>query len=194
MVTVDTSEFYEGLSILVDGEPYTIIWFQHHKPGKGGAVMRTKLKHLRTGAIVERTFKSGETFEEIKVERKKKTYLYNDGDTYYFMDEETYEQIPIDKKVLGKAVNFLTENSSIDVIYLENEIIGVELPPTVVLRVVATVPGVRGDTVSASVMKPATVETGAVVQVPLFIKENDMIRIDTVTGEYVERVSEGEAK
>jgi len=185
---ITTADFRNGLHIEVEGEPYTIVWFQHHKPGKGGALMRTKLKNLHSGAIIERTFKAGEKFKELNLEKRKKQYLYGDEKTYYFMDLETYEQFPLDEKILGESKKFLKENSEIEVLYLESEVIGVELPLTVDLRVVGTVPGIRGDTVS-NVMKPATLETGAVVQVPLFIEEGDLVRINTQTGEYLERVS-----
>lgn len=184
---ITTADFRNSLHIEVEGEPYTIIWFQHHKPGKGGAMMRTKLKNLRSGAIIERTFKAGEKFKELNLEKRKKQYLYRDEKTYYFMDLETYEQFPLDEKILGESKKFLKENSEIEVLYLESKIIGAELPLTVGLRVVGTVPGIRGDTVS-NVMKPATLETGAVVQVPLFIEEGDLVRINTQTGEYLERV------
>jgi len=184
---ITTADFCNGLNIQVDNEPYQIIWFQHHKPGKGGAVMRTKLKNLYTGAIIERTFKSGEKFKELVLEKKKKQYLYHDGQTYYFMDLETYEQFSLEEKILGENKKFLKENSEIEVLYLEEKVIGIQLPLTVDLKIVATVPGIRGDTVS-NVLKPATLETGVVVQVPLFIKEGDVVRINTETGEYLERV------
>ncbi len=185
-MTVDTSDFHNGLNIEVENEPYTVIWFQHHKPGKGGAVMRTKLKNLYTGAIIERTFKSGEKFRELSLEKRQKTYLYNDNEMYYFMDQETFDQVPIAKDLLKTAIKFLTENANINILYLDGKVIGVELPPKVKLKVVNTVPGVRGDTV-AGATKPATVETGVELQVPLFIKEGDFIVINTVTGEYEER-------
>lgn len=186
---ISTADFANGVAIEVEGAPYIIIWFQHHKPGKGGAVMRVKLQHLRTGAIIERTFKSGEKFREVNIERRKKQYLYNDGENYYFMDTETFDQIHLPKANLGRAVDFLKPETIIEAIYLDNEFVNIELPPTVDLKVIATVPGVKGDTVS-NVLKPATVETGAEVQVPLFIKEGDVVKINTRTGEYVSRVSE----
>lgn len=181
-----TSDFKNGVNIFVEGEPYTIIWFQHHKPGKGGALMRTKLKHLRSGSIIDRTFKSGEKFPEVEVQRRKKQYLYADGQSYHFMDMETYDQISVDKEKLGDSALFLTENMEVFAIYLENELLTIELPISVALTVKSTVPGVKGDTVS-NTLKPATLETGVEVQVPLFIKEGDVIKIDTRTGEYVER-------
>jgi len=185
---ISTSDFYNGLNIEVDGEYYTIIWFQHHKPGKGGAVMRTKLKNIKTGAIIERTFKSGEKFPEIEIEKRKKQYLYNDGQNYCFMDLETFDQISIPKNQIGEiTTKFLKENLTIDFLYLKNEFLGIELPEFVELKVIRTVPGIKGDTVS-SVLKPATVETGAEIQVPLFISEGDIVKVNTRTGEYIERL------
>jgi elongation factor P len=186
---ITTADFRNGANILIDGEPYTIVWFQHHKPGKGGAVMRTKIKHLRTGAIIEKTFKSGEKFPEVSVEKRKKQFLYADGPECHFMDTTTFEQITVPKERLGRNALFLTENLEVNAVYLDDEFLDIELPINVELRVTHTVPGYKGDTVS-NVMKPATLETGAEVGVPLFVKEGDKIRIDTRTGEYVERVNE----
>jgi elongation factor P len=174
---------------MVDGEPYQIIWFQNHKPGKGGAVMRTKMKHLRKGSIIERTFKSGERFEEVSLERHKKQFLYVAGPEYYFMDTQTYDQVNFPKERLGNGADFLTENLEVDAIYLNNEFLGIELPLSVALTVTSTVPGIKGDSVS-NMMKPATLETGVEIQVPLFIKEGDKVKVDTRTGEYLERVNE----
>lgn len=183
---VSTAEFKNGLNIMVDKEPYTIVWFQHHKPGKGGAVMRTKMKHLRSGSIIERSFKSGEKFDSVSVEFKKKQYLYSDAVSFHFMDLETYDQIQFPKEKLGDSARFLTENLEVTALYLEGELISFELPLSVELKVVSTVPGIKGDSVS-NMVKPATVETGAEITVPLFIKEGDKIRVDTRTGEYLER-------
>jgi elongation factor P len=183
---ITTAEFKNGMNFMVDGEPYTVIWFQHHKPGKGGAMMRTKIRHLRTGSTIERTFKSGEKFVEVDVERRKKQFLYADTDSFHFMDVKTYDQIQLQKSVIGNSALYLKENMEVDAIYLDGEFLNIELPINVELKVVQTVPGVKGDTVS-STMKPATLETGAEVQVPLFIKEGDSIKIDTRTGEYIER-------
>lgn len=187
MVTIDTSEFKVGLCIKVDDEIYSIIWYQHHKPGKGGAVMRTKLRNVRTGSIIERTFKSGEKFEQVDLIRKKKQYLYQAGDNLVFMDMETFEEIHIPKKQIGEAAKFLKENVEVEGLYLNEEFLGIELPITVDLEVVHTVPGIRGDSVS-NVMKPATLETGVEIQVPLFVEVGDVVRVDTRTGEYIERV------
>ncbi|MFC1501010.1 elongation factor P [Elusimicrobiota bacterium] len=185
---ISTSEFKNGICILVDKEPYQILWFQNHKPGKGGAVMRTKMKHLKKGSIIERTFKSGEKFEQVSLTRQKKQFLYADGSDYHFMDMESYEQISIEKEKLGRSADFLTENLEVQAIYLDGELVSVELPVTVEIKVTQTVPGIKGDSVS-NIMKPATVETGAEVQVPLFIKEGDKVKIDTRSGEYIERVN-----
>ena len=181
-----TSDFKNGLCILVDGEPYQIIWFQNHKPGKGGAVMRTKMKHLRKGSIVERSFKSGERFPDVSLERHKKQFLYSAGAEYHFMDMATYDQASFTKEKLGDGTNYLTENLEVDATYLEGEFLGIELPLSVTLSVTSTVPGIKGDSVS-NMVKPATLETGMEIQVPLFIKEGDKIKVDTRTGEYLER-------
>lgn len=187
MATVDTSDFKTGICIKVDNDIYTIVWFQHHKPGKGGAVMRTKMRNLKTGSIIERTFKSGEKFDSVDLVRKKKQYSYKAGEKYVFMDLETYEEIQLTKEQIGDAVQFLKEGVEVEGLYINEEFLGIELPTFVELKIVHTVPGVRGDTVS-NVMKPATVETGAEVQVPLFIEIGNVVKIDTRTGEYVERV------
>jgi elongation factor P len=186
---ISTADFKNGVTIFVDKEPYQIIWFQNHKPGKGGAVMRTKMKHLRKGSIIERTFKSGERFDSVDVERRKKQYMYNDGTNYHFMDMVSFDQAEVPKEKLGEQANFLTENMEVQAVYLEGDLVDIEMPLNVVLTVAETEPGVRGDTVS-NVMKPAKLETGADVRVPLFIKQGDKVRIDTRTGEYVERVTE----
>lgn len=185
---ISTADFRNGVNILVEGEPYQVIWFQNHKPGKGGAVMRTKMRHLRKGSIIERTFKSGERFESVSVEKRTKQFSYMAGQDYVFMDMTTYEQMTLTRDALGISANFLVENMEVDATYLDDEFIGIELPISVILKVVETVPGVKGDSVS-NMMKPAKLETGADVQVPLFIKEGDKVKVDTRTGEYVERVS-----
>ncbi|RLD15881.1 MAG: elongation factor P [Caldiserica bacterium] len=186
---ISTSDFSRGMVIEVDGEYYEIIWFQHHKPGKGQAVVRTKLRNIKTGQVLERTFRSGETFNEVELERKKVSYLYNDGENYVFMDNETYEQYPISKDKLGNFVNFIKEGMDVFILQSKGELLGIDLPLKVKLKVVHTVPGVKGDSVS-NVYKPATLETGAEIKVPLFINEGDYILVDTRTGEYIERVEE----
>ncbi|MDR2665971.1 MAG: elongation factor P [Endomicrobium sp.] len=183
---ISTSNFKNGLNILVDGEPYQIIWFQNHKPGKGGAIMRVKLKHLKKGGVIERTFKSGERFEMLNITRQKKQFLYKESGNYNFMDMNTYEQITVPHEVLGEAINFLKENLEVDTIYLENELIGIELPVIMVMRIAEAEPGIKGDSIS-NMTKIAKLETGVSIRVPLFIKEGNKIKVDTRTGEYVEK-------
>lgn len=185
---IDTSDFKNGLTIKVDGAPCIVVWFQHHKPGKGGAIMRAKLKNLETGAITETTFKSGTKFEQISLKRIKKQFLYSSGDDYTFMDMENYEQITMPREKLGDIVKFLKPDAGVEAIYIDDKFITMDLPLNVELKVVSTAPGYRGDTVTGG-SKPATLETGIEVQVPLFIKEGDSVKIDTRTGEYVERVT-----
>lgn len=184
---ISTADFKNGLNIEVDGDAYRVIWFQHHKPGKGGAVMRVKLENIRSGGIIERTFKSGERFKDLALTRRKKQYLYSDSSGYHFMDNQTYEQIQVSKEKLGSAASYLVENMEVNALYLEEEFLGIELPANVPLKVVQTTAGIRGDSVT-NIMKPATVETGVEIQVPLFVKEGDVVRVDTRTGEYLERV------
>ncbi|MDR3048848.1 MAG: elongation factor P [Elusimicrobiota bacterium] len=183
---VSTSDFRNGLCILVDGEPYQITWFQNHKPGKGGAVMRVKIKHLKKGSTVERTFKSGERFEELTLSRQKKQFLYKEGDNFNFMDMNSYEQITVAPEIVGSVANFLIENQEVDAAYLEAELIGIEIPAIITMVIKESEPGIKGDSVS-NMTKMAKLETGLDIKVPLFIKEGDKIKVDTRTGEYVER-------
>lgn len=184
---ITTADFKNGTVFENEGVVYQVLWFQNHKPGKGGAVMRTKIRNVRTGSIIEQTFKSGEKFKEVSMFRKKKQYLYSDENSYTFMDNETFDQITVLKEKIGDLAKFLKENMEVDALYLESEFLGLDLPASVELKVTQTVPGIRGDTVS-NTTKPATVETGFEVQVPLFIDEGDAIRVDTRTGEYISRV------
>jgi elongation factor P len=186
-MAVDTSQFRNGLKVEIDGEPYVMIYFQHVKPGKGGAFVRTKIKNLRTGRVLERTFRSGERLDEAEVEDKKMQYLYQDGEQFIFMDQETYDQIPFTAAQIGDARKYLKENLDVDVVFWRGKPIDIELPPFIVAAVAQCDPGLKGDTASGAT-KPATLETGAVVQVPLFIKEGESIRVDTRTNVYVERV------
>jgi len=184
---IDTSDFRNGLSIIVDGDIYTIIEFQHVKPGKGGAFVRSKLKNVKTGAVIDKTWRAGEKMEQAVLERRPMQYLYSmDGD-YYLMDMETYDQISVGAEAFGDAIKYLKENQEVTALMHENNIIGVELPFTVELEVAETDPGVRGDTASGG-SKPATLETGAVIQVPFFINVGDVIKVDTRTDAYLERV------
>ncbi|RTZ89708.1 MAG: elongation factor P [Deltaproteobacteria bacterium] len=187
-MAASTSEFRKGLKIELNGEPFLMVDFQHVKPGKGGAFVRTRLKSLMTGNVIDKTFRSGEKVETPDLEERAMQYLYPDGDTYIFMDNETYEQLAIRKEVMGDAVNFLKENTNVTILFHNQKPIGVELPNFVELEVTKTDPGIKGDTASGG-SKPATLETGTVVQVPLFIKEGDILKIDTRDGSYIERVS-----
>jgi elongation factor P len=182
---VSTAEFRKGLKIELDGQPYNIVEFQHVKPGKGGAFVRTKLKHLRLGRVVDRTFRAGEKVGLVDYEQRSMQYLYKD-DNYHFMNLGTYEQIALGPDVVGEAANWLKETMEVDVLLINGVPAGVEVPNFVELEVVKTDPGVRGDTASGG-SKPATLETGAVVQVPLFIDQGEILRIDTRTGAYIER-------
>jgi elongation factor P len=183
---VSTAEFRRGLKIELDGNPYAIVEFQHVKPGKGGAFVRTKLKHLKLGTVVDRTFRSGEKFGVVDFEQKPMQFLYRD-DHFHFMSLENYEQIGLSREQVGEASDYLKENMEIEVVYINGEPSTVELPTFAELRVVKTDPGVRGDTASGG-SKSATLETGAVVSVPLFINEGDVLKVDTRSGAYIERV------
>ncbi len=184
---VSTSDFKKGLKIVFDGQPYTIVEFQHVKPGKGGAFVRTKLKHMRLGKVIDNTFRSGEKVDLVDFEEKHMQFLYKD-DRYHFMDTETYDQVSLSEDEVGDAREFLKENTEVDVLYIDGSATAVELPNFVDLAISKTDPGLRGDTAQGGT-KPATLETGAVVQVPLFLNEGDIIRIDTRTGEYLARVA-----
>ncbi|MFH1060377.1 MAG: elongation factor P [Pseudomonadota bacterium] len=181
-----TAEFRRGLRVEIDGKPYVIVEFQHVKPGKGGAFVRTKLKNLETGQVLEQTFRSGAKVGIPDLEQRFMQYLYQEGEQYVFMDTQTYDQVYILGEYLGDAVNYLMVNLELTVMYYKGRPIGVELPTSVVLEVTATEPGMKGDTATGAT-KPATLETGYVVQVPLFIQEGDKLKIDTRTGEYMER-------
>jgi len=184
----DTSQFKNGLKIVLDGEPFTITYFQHVKPGKGGAFVRTKVKHLKTGRVLDRTFRSGEKVEEADTDDRKMQYLYLDGDQLVFMDTKDYEQIHFTREQVGNSVKYLTENLEVAVVFWNGNPLTVELPQFIEVKVKETEPGLKGDT-SSGATKPATLEPGAVVQVPLFIKQGEMIRVDTRTGAYIERVN-----
>ncbi len=181
-----TSDFRRGLKIEWEGKPYEIIEFQHSKVAQGQATVRTKLRDLITGRVLEVNFRSGERFEKPDLEEKKVQYLYKEGDRFVFMDMEEYDQIYVGAEEVGDAEKYLTENLEVSILYYKGKIIGIELPKVVELKVVATEPGVKGDTVGTAT-KAATLETGIVLQVPLFVKEGDVVRVDTRTGEYLER-------
>jgi elongation factor P len=184
----DTADFRKGLKILVDGQPYVILDFQHVKPGKGNQFSRTKLKNLLTGQLIERTFKSGEKFGVPDVVNREMSFLYKDDSGYTFMDKENFEQVLMDENAVGDTKYYLVENLEVVVLFYNDRPISVDVPKAVNLRVVQTDPGFKGDTVTGA-SKPATLETGLVVKVPLHINEGDLLRIDTQTGEYVSRVN-----
>ncbi len=186
-MSVDTSQFRNGLKIELDGEPYTMIYFQHVKPGKGGAFVRTKVKNLKNGKVLDRTFRSGEKVEEADVTERRMQYLYQDGDDLVFMDTQSFDQIPFTQSQVGDARKYLKENLDVDVLFWRGRPINIELPSFIEAVITQCDPGLKGDTASGST-KPATIETGAIVQVPLFVKEGERIRVDTRTGVYVERV------
>jgi elongation factor P len=185
---ISTTDFKNGITIFLEGAVYQLVEFQHVKPGKGGAFVRTKLKNLRSGGTIDRTFRAGEKMEQAILERRVLEFLYSSDDEYVFMDTETFEQISLRENDIGEQARFLKENLPITIVYHEDSIIGVELPHTVELKVTQTDPGLKGDTASGG-SKPAVVETGATVTVPLFIQEGEIIRVDTRNGQYLERVS-----
>jgi len=186
-----TSDLRKGLKIALDGELYMVVDFQHSKLARRGANVWLKLKNLRTGAVLEKTVSGGATFEEPDFEEKELQFLYADDDGFHFMDGETYEQVAIPKEVVGDTRDFLIEGSNYLVLFFEKRPISIELPTSVVLEVTETEPAVRGDSVT-NIMKPARLETGLEVKVPLFIKEGDLVKVDTRTRTYIERVSSRE--
>ncbi len=184
---ISTNEIRNGAKIEVDGEPFIIVEFQHVKPGKGGAFVRTKLRSLKTGNVVDRTFRSGDKLEEPAIEEMEMQYLYSSEGQYFFMDTKSYEQIFILQEHLGESKNFLKENMVAKIIFYEGKPLSVELPIFVELKIVKTDPGIRGDTATGG-SKAAIVETGANIKVPLYLEEGAVIKVDTRSGEYVERV------
>lgn len=185
-MAISTADFKNGKAILIDGKPNVIIEFQHVKPGKGGAFVRTKIRDIRTGRVNDLTFRAGEKFDEVRMEQKEMQFLYADGDELNFMDNETYEQIALSLDVVGDAAKWLKENDVAVLQYAGEELVGVEPPMFVELEVVETEPGFRGDTVQGGT-KPATLQTGAVVQVPMFINNGDVLKIDTRDARYITR-------
>lgn len=183
---ISAGDFRNGVTFEMDGNVVSIIEFQHVKPGKGAAFVRTKIRNVITGSVTEKTFNPNDKYPSAFVERKDMEYLYSDGDLYYFMDLESYEQLPINSSVMGDSFKFVKENMECKVLSYKGNVFGVEPPNFVELEITATEPGVKGDT-ATNVMKPATLETGANIKVPLFINEGEKIRIDTRTGEYMER-------
>ena len=184
---ITTGELKKSIVLVLDGELYRVLDYQHVKQGRGSAMVRITLRNLRTGATTERTFPAGSKFEDVELDRAVVQYQYADGDTYHFMDTASYDQVTLTAKELGAARNYLREQDTIDLLSYEGKAIDVELPTAVVLEVTWTEPGVRGDTATAA-NKPATMDTGLVVNVPLFVNIGDKIKVDTRTGGYIERV------
>lgn len=184
---ISAGEFRKGLTFEMDGDVYQVIDFQHVKPGKGAAFVRTKIKSVMNGGTKEVTFNPNDRYEKAHIETKEMQYLYNDGELYYFMDQETYEQIPLNKDVVEEAIKYIRENDNASVRFYQGNAFDVSAPNFVELKVSETEPGVKGDTASGA-NKPAVVETGAVITVPLFVNIGDTIKIDTRTGEYLSRV------
>jgi elongation factor P len=183
---ISTGDMKRGATIELDGRVYQVMEFHHIKMGRGSAQMRMKLRDVRRGDIIERTFQAGEKWPRVRVERVPMQFSYADGDLFYFMNTETYDQVPLTRDQVGDAMNFLAENGTCDVLFLGEEAIGIELPSSVVLKIVECEPGVKGDTATGAT-KPAKMETGLVVNVPLFINEGERIKVNTSTGEYQER-------
>lgn len=183
---ITTSDFRTGVTIQLDGDVFSVIDFQHVKPGKGAAFVRTKLKNVKTGGVVERRFNAGEKVPKAHVERREMDYLYKDGEHFVVMDKVTFDQISLTAEQIGDGVKWVKENMTLGVLFFDIEVIGVDVPNNVQLAVSATEPGVKGDTTTGGT-KPATLETGAVVQVPFFVNEGDVLIIDTRTGSYVQR-------
>ena len=183
---ISAGDFRNGVTFEMDGQVQQVVEFQHVKPGKGAAFVRVKMKNVITGAVTERSFNPTDKYEEAFVERRDMQYLYNEGDLYYFMDNESYEQIPINKDTLGDGFRFVKENENVKVCSYKGSVFAVEPPLFVELEITETDPGFKGNT-ATNTLKPATVETGATVQVPLFLETGDRIKIDTRTGEYLER-------
>jgi elongation factor P len=183
---ISVNDFRTGVTVELDGVVYTVVDFQHVKPGKGAAFVRAKIKNVKTGGVIERTFNAGEKVPRARIESRQMQYLYENDGMYTFMDNETFEQVELSSGQLGDALKFLKENMSIGVMFYQGSVMGVDLPYSVELKVIETEPGIKGDTASGGT-KPAKLETGHVVRVPFFINEGDVLRVDTRTGDYIER-------
>ena len=184
---ISTNQFRNGSAIRVDGKRFTILFFQHVKPGKGGAFVRTRLRNIDSGAVVEKTFRAGEKLEGVSTQSRTMTYLYRDGDLLHFMDADTYDQVAVPAEVVGDAAGYVVEGGTVSVLSADGEVVSVEPPAHVDLEVAQTDPGLKGDTAQGGT-KPATLETGVVVQVPLFVNTGDRVRVDTRSNEYLTRV------
>lgn len=188
MATVSTADFRNGMVVQIGPDLMEIVEFQHVKPGKGGAFVRTKFKNVLTGRVLERTFRSGEKMDEVRLVSERYQYLYNDGDIFHFMHPQTYEQIELGATVVGDKKDWMKDNSDVQLLFHGHRVLSVSVPIAVELEVTKSDPGVQGDR-SSGATKPATLETGATIQVPLFISEGDRVKVDTRTGQYIERVN-----
>ena len=186
-MTISTNQFKNGTHIEIDGKIWKIIEFQHVKPGKGGAFVRTKLRRIEDGSVIDKTFRAGEKFRPVRTESKKMQYLYDSGEAAVFMDSQSYEQTEIAKDQLGDAMKWVLANDEVDVLFVDEQPSDVQVPSAIEMKVTQTDPGLKGDTASGGGNKPATLESGVVVQVPLFIEEGESVRVDTRSGEYISR-------
>jgi elongation factor P len=186
-VTISTNQFKNGTHIEIDGKIWKILEFQHVKPGKGGAFVRTKLRRIEDGSVIDKTFRAGEKFRPVRTESKKMQYLYDSGEAAVFMDTSDYDQLEIPKDSLGDAMQWVLANDEVDVLFVDEQPSDVQVPSAIEMKVTQTDPGLKGDTASGGGNKPATLESGVVVQVPLFIEEGETVRVDTRSGEYISR-------
>ena len=186
-MTISTNQFKNGTHIEIDGKIWKIIEFQHVKPGKGGAFVRTKLRRIEDGSVIDKTFRAGEKFRPVRTESKKMQYLYDSGEAAVFMDTTDYDQIEIPKDALGEAMKWVLANDEVDVLFVDEKPSDVQVPSAIEMKVTQTDPGLKGDTASGGGNKPATLESGVIVQVPLFIEEGESVRVDTRSGEYISR-------
>jgi elongation factor P len=186
-MTISTNQFKNGTHIEIDGKIWKIIEFQHVKPGKGGAFVRTKLRRIEDGSVIDKTFRAGEKFRPVRTESKKMQYLYDSGEAAVFMDSTDYDQIEIPKEQLGDSMQWVLPNAEVDVLFVDEQPSDVQVPSAIEMKVTQTDPGLKGDTASGGGNKPATLESGVIVQVPLFIEEGDSVRVDTRNGEYISR-------
>jgi elongation factor P len=186
-MTITTNQFKNGTHIEIDGKIWKIIEFQHVKPGKGGAFVRTKLRRIEDGSVIDKTFRAGEKFRPVRTESKKMQYLYDSGEAAVFMDSQDYNQTEIAKEQLGDSMQWVLPNAEVDVLFVDEQPSDVQVPSAIEMKVIQTDPGLKGDTASGSGNKPATLESGVVVQVPLFIEEGESVRVDTRSGEYISR-------
>ena len=187
MQQISTAEFKNGMGLKIKDKIYTLVEFQHVKPGKGGAFVRYKIRDLKSGRVIDQTCNAGTKFENVQLITKEMQYLYNDGDSFYFMDNETYEQIPVPADFIGDSVKWFKENDNCQLLYADTELLGVQPPRLIEVEITETDPGFKGDTVQGGT-KPATIETGAVIQVPMYLNQGEVIKVDTRDGKFVSRV------